>query len=330
MSDHSSDGPRTGPYLYLLITMVLFGTAFTGSKLVVGELPHEVAAMLRFGGAAVVLVLLLLLRPDRMRFSWRDLRVAGGVGLVGVFAYNFFFFWGLTLAPAIDGSIIVPVFSPILTTVALLVSGRETASALRILGLVTGVAGAVVFFVGIGAGGVSGARLGGDVLYLLAAGCWAAYSIASKKVLRGMEPLRATTYATGAGALALALTAIPSLSTTDWVDVRPSTWVVIAFLAIGPTAIAYLFYYRALHVVGPTTATVAMFSVPVFGTVSSVVFLGESFTTIEAVGALITIVGALLAVVQRRSKVPQTAAVDDAGGSEVVPLGDKASSTSTT
>jgi drug/metabolite transporter (DMT)-like permease len=297
-----SDEPAgAGPYLYLLVTMVLFGTAFTGSKVVVGQLPHEVAAMLRFGGGALILVLLLCLRPGGTRFSWRELFVAGSVGLVGVFAYNFFFFWGLSLAPAIDGSIIVPVLSPVLTTLVFVVAGRETASVGRVIGLVLGVAGALVFFVGIGGGGsVTGSRLGGDLIYLAAAGCWAAYSIASKKVLSGMEPLRATTYATGVGALGLVLVAIPSIPSADWSGVRASTWATVVFLAIGPTAIAYLFYYRGLRSVSPVTATITMFSVPVLGTISSVLFLHESFTTIQVVGALITIVGALLAVTQRR------------------------------
>jgi drug/metabolite transporter (DMT)-like permease len=285
-----------GPYLYLLVTMVLFGSAFTSSKVVVGQLPHDIAAMLRFGGGAVILVLLLCLRPGSARFSWRDLFLAGAVGLIGVFAYNFFFFWGISLAPAIDGSVIVPVLSPVLTTIAFLVTGREGASPLRVVGLVLGVAGAVVFFVGIGTGGFSGSRLVGDLVYLVAAACWAGYSIASKKVLSGMEPLRATTYATGVGALALVVTAIPALSTAGWSVVRASTWANVAFLAVGPTAIAYLCYYRALRTVSPVTATITMFSVPVFGTVSSALFLGESFTPVQAVGAVITIAGALLAV----------------------------------
>lgn len=294
---------RNGAYLYLLVTMVLFGAAFTSSKVVVGQLPHDVAAMLRFGGGAVILVLLLCLRPGTGRLRWRDLLRAGSVGLVGVFAYNFFFFWGLSLAPAIDGSIIVPVLSPVLTAIVFLVTGREAASTARVAGLVLGVAGAVVFFLGIGGGdGLTGSRLAGDLLYLLAAACWAAYSIASKKVLSDMEPLRATTYATGVGALALMITAIPSLSTTDWTSVSPSTWANVAFLAIGPTAIAYLCYYRGLRAVSPVTATITMFTVPVFGTVFSVLFLHESFTAVQTVGAVITIAGALLAVTSARSR----------------------------
>ena len=298
----TTTGVPAPPYLYLLVTMALFGTAFTSSKVVVEQLPHEVAAMLRFGGGALILLVLLCLRPGASRFSWRDLFVAGGVGLIGVAAYNFFFFWALSKAPAIDGSIIVPILSPVLTTIALLVAGRETASVIRIAGLVLGVVGAVVFFIGIGTGGVTGSRLAGDFIYLLAAGCWAAYSIASKKVLSGMDPLRATTYGTGVGALALLLISIPALPSADWSSVRPSTWANVVFLAIGPTAIAYLFYYRGLRSVSPVTATITMFTVPVFGTISSVIFLDESFTVIQVVGALVTVAGALLAVVPERHK----------------------------
>ena len=56
--------------------------------------------------------------------------------------------------------------------------------------------------------------------------------------------------------------------------------------------------YRGLRAVSPATATITMFSVPIFGTISSVIFLGESFTSLQTSGALITITGALLAVLQ--------------------------------
>jgi drug/metabolite transporter (DMT)-like permease len=281
--------------------MVLFGTAFTSSKVVVGQVPHDAAAAIRFGGGAVILILVLCTRTGTTRFSWRDLLRAGPVGLIGIFAYNFFFFWGVSLAPAIDGSVIVPVFSPVLTTFVLLLTGRERATRNRIAGLAVGVIGAAVFFIGIG-GALTGPRLAGDLIYLLAAACWSAYSIASKKVLTGIEPLRAITYATTTGAIALVLTAIPSLSHLDWAAIPASTWANLAFLAVGPTAIAYLLYYRALRAVSPVTATIAMFAVPVFGTIFSMVFLGESFTLIQIIGALITVAGALLSTVDGHVK----------------------------
>ncbi|WP_181442478.1 DMT family transporter [Streptomyces tateyamensis] len=63
---------------------------------------------------------------------------------------------------------------------------------------------------------------------------------------------------------------------------------------------AYLCYFRGLRLVSPSTATVVMFTVPVFGVTCSVVLLGESFTALQAVGAAVMLVGALLAVTQGR------------------------------
>ncbi|WP_405602998.1 DMT family transporter [Streptomyces sp. NBC_01410] len=293
-------------HLYLLMTMAFFGSAFACSKVVVGDVPHQVAAALRFGGGAVILVALLALwgggSKGKELTSWREVVRAGSVGLVGVFAYNLFFFWGLSLAPSIDGSIIVPVLSPVLTTGALIVMGWEAASPARLCGLALGVVGAAAFFVGVGDTGseLSGSRLTGDFIFLLGAASWAAYSIASKKVLVGMNPLRATTYGTVAGALGLIILSIPSLPETEWSSLTGSTWMIIIYLAVGPTAAAYVFYYRGLRVVSPSTATIMMFTVPVFGVTCSVIFLDESFTGLQLVGAVVMIVGALLAVTQGR------------------------------
>lgn len=291
-------------YLYLLTTMALFGSAFTSSKVLVAAVPHEVAAALRFGGGALVLLVLLLVvgRGSRSSpFTWDQALRAAGVGLIGVFAYNLFFFWGLSLAPSIDGSIIVPVLSPALTTIVLLVSGRERSSIRRLVGLGIGLAGAVVFFLGAGGIGTGSGRdrLLGDLIFLLGAMAWAVYSIMSKKVLIGLDPLRATTVGTLAGALALLVPAIPAATTVDWAAVPGSAWANVGYLAVGPTALAYLCYYRGLRTVSPSTATVVMFTVPVFGAAGGVFFLGESFAPVQLAGAVVMLMGALLAVTAR-------------------------------
>lgn len=296
-------------HLYLLATMALFGSAFASSKVVVGYLPHQVAAVLRFGGGALILLLITLVvtRPAGGGFGWRDALRAGAVGLLGVFAYNVFFFWGLTLAPSIDGSVIVPVLSPVITTAVMLAVGRERPSRSRTAGLLLGLGGALVFFLGAGTA-IDGQRLTGDLVYLAGAVAWSAYSIASKRVLSHTDPLRATTSATVVGALALAVFAAPSATDAAWSAVPGYVWWNVVYLAVGPTAVAYLCYYRGLRSVSPTTATVMMFSSPLFGVSCAVFFLGESFHALQVVGSLIMVVGALLAVggqFVRRPVVPE-------------------------
>jgi drug/metabolite transporter (DMT)-like permease len=280
-------------YLSLLVTMALFGSAFAGSKVVVEQMPHQVAALLRFGGAALILLVIVLARGRRgPRLTWRQAVRCGLVGLLGVFAYNVFFFWALTLAPSIDGSVIVPVLSPVLTAAALLVARAERTTPARAAGLLLGLSGAAIFLAGIRFGGP---RLLGDLLFLLGAAAWAGYSIASKRILTGVDPLRATTVATAVGATALLIPAVPVLPATDWGAVSGTAWATLAYLAAGPTALAYLLYYRGLAKVSPSTATVMMFAVPLFGLTCSTLLLHESFTPTQVLGAAVMVPGALLA-----------------------------------
>ncbi|WP_433443310.1 DMT family transporter [Nonomuraea sp. CA-141351] len=293
---------RTRPYLLLVTTMLLWGSGFSSSKVIVDHLPHSVVATLRFGGGALALLIALRLSRQgggRQRTSPRDWARATGAGVLGVFVYNLFFFWGLSLAPAIDGSTIVPVMSPVLTTSFLLVTRQEKASAARVAGLATGAAGAVIFFVGSGGdAGAGQARLAGDLLFLLSACCWAAFTLSGRRVLAGIEPLKATTYATLSGAMLLGLYGAPSAAEVAWHDVPAYVWLNVAFVALGPTAVANLLYYRGIRDVGPASASIMMFVVPVVGTACSALFLGESFGTVQAVGAAVLLVGAVLAVTQ--------------------------------
>lgn len=298
-------------YLSLLATMTFFGSAFASSKVVVEQLPHQVAALLRFGGGAVILLVVAAVLSRRRAgapLTGRQIVRCGLVGLLGVFAYNLFFFWGLSLAPSIDGSIIVPVLSPVLTTAALMIAGTERPTLSRGAGLLLGLLGAAVFLLGVhDGGGLGDFRLLGDLLYLLGAAAWAAYSITSKRVLAGIDPLRATTVATAVGALALIIPAATVLPEARWADVSGTVWANVVYLAVGPTAVAYLLFYRGLAKVSPSTATVMMFAVPVFGIACAVLFLGESFTAWQVVGSIIMLVGALLAVnpwVAARRSVP--------------------------
>ncbi|GAA3143364.1 DMT family transporter [Streptomyces rectiviolaceus] len=231
------------------------------------------------------------------RGGWR----AAMAGVLGVFAYNGFFFWGLSLAPSLDAGILIPVMSPVLTSAFLLVTRREHASWARTAGLGLGLAGAVVFFLGAGGSSHGGStRLAGDALFLLAALCWAAYTLAGPRVLAGMEPLRATTYTTCAGAVLLSVIAAPDLPEVRWSELSAGVWLNLAYLALGAAAVANLLYYRGIGAVGPARASLMMFTVPVINTLCATVFLGESFGALQGAGALVLLAGAVLAVTQGR------------------------------
>ncbi|MFC4983585.1 DMT family transporter [Streptomyces atroolivaceus] len=286
------------------MTMVLWGSAFSSSKSVVEHVPPAVGAVLRFGGGALALLVAIRLFGDRRaqvssRNGWR----AAAVGVLGVFAYNGFFFWGLSLAPSLDAGILIPVMSPVLTSTVLVLTGKERAGAARATGLVLGLVGAVIFFIGVGGSAQGGSsRLWGDVLFLLSAVCWAGYTLLGPRVMSGVDPLRATTYATCAGALLLAVLAAPDLTRVLWSELPAGVWLNTVYLAVGAAALANLLYYRGVATVGPANASLMMFTVPVVNTLCSTLLLGESFGWLQATGAVVLLVGAALAAT--RGKLP--------------------------
>src|SRR4051812_44415838 len=111
---------RLVAYGGLLLGMAFWGSAFPASRWAVGQGPHEVAAFLRFGGGGLGLPVILPASPPHRSLTRRQLLSAGFAGLVGVFGYNALFFWGVSLAPASDGSVIFPTLVPVITTTVLL------------------------------------------------------------------------------------------------------------------------------------------------------------------------------------------------------------------
>jgi drug/metabolite transporter (DMT)-like permease len=280
--------------------MALWGSAFASSKLSVQAVPHEVAAALRFGAGAVILLAAhTLSRSQRLRP--RAVGLAAGLGMFGIFGYNLCFFLALSLAPSADGSVIVPVTAPVITVAVSALLGRRRLTVRAAAGLAIAVGGAVVFFVGIPAGGST--RLTGDLVFLCAAACWACYTMLGAPVLAKLPAFGVTTWATTAGGAALALLAIPKFGAVTWSALGAGFWLNAAYLAVLPTALAYVLYYRVVREAGPTTAASAMFLVPVFGLACSWLLLGESITAWQAGGAALMLVGAWLATVVRRTRV---------------------------
>jgi drug/metabolite transporter (DMT)-like permease len=282
-------------HAWLLLAMVLWGSAFPSSEWAVQHVPHSVGALFRFGGGAIVLVLIMAVRPSATRLSRAMVLRACLAGLVGVFGYNAMFFWGVSLAPAADGSVIFPALTPVLTTLFLIATRAESGRPLRVAGLALGVGGAGFFFLATSLH-ADGRHLLGDAIFAAGASIWTTYTLLNRRLLVGMDPGQAVTFATIAGSVALAGLAAPDLGHVAWSGLSTGFWANAVYLAIGPTAIAYLLYARGIRDLGAATASAMMFTVPLFGTAFSFVFLSERFTVAQGAAAVVMLGGAYLAV----------------------------------
>ena len=152
----------------LVLTMVLWGSAFSVSSLALDHVGHQTAAALRYSFAAILMLAFLrfgmrsaepVAPLSRRAWGWFAL-----AGLIGIAIYNGLFFLGLSMAPAIDGSSIMPVMSPVFTATLVTIVARDRPGPLRLGALALGLGGATIFL------------LSGQVTAEHPTGCWATRS----------------------------------------------------------------------------------------------------------------------------------------------------------
>lgn len=277
----------------------MFGGTWVAGRWAVEELPVFMVAELRFGLAAVLLALWALLARRRLSPVRRaDLPLIAGLGLTGVAGYNWLFLTGLTLAPASDGSILVPGTIPILTMILAVVLLGERIGRRAVVGMAVAVVGLLVV---IGPGrDTGGTRLTGDVLFLTSAGIWAMYNVLVRVAGRRFDAISATLYAMLAGAMVLLPLALLSGSLVALQQASGRAWASIAYLVVLGSILAFIFLQVGVARIGAARASAFTLLVPLFGVGLSVAFLGERPTLLAIAGGGVVLAGLWLIQSDRR------------------------------
>lgn len=282
-------------YIGLVLTMCFWGSSYATSKMLVFEVPYEVAALLRFGLGALLMIGIQFRLSGKLipeRKYWGQLTL---LGLVGITLFNLFFFGGLSLAPSADAGMIVPTMSPIITTLAGMLFLGEPVRAGRIAGFAVSFAGVLLFFKGvlINSGGNDG-RVLGDLLLLGAAGCWAAYSILSRPISVDIGALPTVSWSLFVGSIGLLLISSPKLAAVPWASLTGRFWAVLTYVVVFPTVVAFIIWMEGIRTIGAGPATSFMFLSPVFALVMAVLIMGERLTLLQGAGGALMLCGVWL------------------------------------
>jgi drug/metabolite transporter (DMT)-like permease len=183
-------------------------------------------------------------------------------------------------------------------------------------------AGAFVSFAGValviaaGQGLSLGASLVGDGLTLLAAACWAIYTVFGSTILRRHSPLVTTTWAIVAGTLFIAPFGIGQLlsagASGQLADLGPPILLAIIYSGTLAAGFANVIVFHGVKLLGPTRVNALQFLVPALAVAMAAIFLGEPIRPIQVVGGAIILAGVGLL---RRGSLPTGGRVVRALGS---------------
>jgi drug/metabolite transporter (DMT)-like permease len=212
----------------------------------------------------------------------------------GIASYNTMSYIGLTSTTALN-VLLLQSSTPLIIVVWAYLLFRETPSLRQTLGV-------LVSLVGVGVIAAHGSlevlahlRLNrGDVWVLLALTIYGLYCVALRR-RPAVHPLSFLVAAMGIGSLIMLPFMLWEFAAGARIEGGLPSYLGIAYTAVLPSFVAYLFFNRGVELAGSGPAGQSMHLMPLFGSVLAVAFLHEQFRLYHGAGFALIAAGILLA-----------------------------------
>jgi drug/metabolite transporter (DMT)-like permease len=260
-----------------------------------GQVPPVALAYWRWTGAFVVAIgfawhglksdLPVLLR------HWKIMLVLAATGIA---SYNTMSYIGLTTTTALN-VLLLQSATPLIIIVWAYALFRETPATRQTFGVLVSLAG-VAAIAGHGSlEALANLRLNpGDIWVLGAIAIYAFYCVTLRK-RPAVHPLSFLVTAMGLGSLMMLPFMVIEFAAGGRIHGGAPSYLAIAYTAVLPSCVAYLFFNRGVELIGAGPAGQSMHLMPLFGSILAVLFLHEQFRMYHAFGIAMIAAGILLA-----------------------------------
>ena len=288
------------PYLILVLCVAFWGGNVVAGKAAVGHIDPYALMILRWAGA---LLAVLPFAAEPLGRDWRVLRAKWWLylfyGAVGYATFNVLVYVAAYFTSGVNNAL-DQVAINIFVMLANFVLFRTRVHALQLLGVALTIAGVAVTATQGNLARLLALDINfGDALVILACLAYAAYSIGLK--WRPATDWLSFLIATFAAALLASLVFQAALGgglgnfVTALPGITPLGWLIVVYVIVFPSLISQLLYVRGIELIGANRASLFINLIPLFGSVGSVLILGERLEGFHLVAAALIIVGIVLA-----------------------------------
>lgn len=299
MSEDSISARQLATALALLVLT----TAFWGGNAVVGRSANEVipAFTLSFYRWVFAALILFPFGLPRALRQWplyaRQWKRLIPLGILSVTLYNTLQYWALNWTTAINVGV-VSAAMPMAVFTLTWALGYERANRMQLLGMVLATLGVIVVVLRGDPGTLLSLDVNrGDGIMLLSVLSWAAYSAFLRTMPLQFDPLGLLTVLVVIGLAGIA----PFYAWDLWqglhFEINTRTSLTIAYVSIGPSVLAYMFWIKAVRLGGANLAGLSFTLVAVFASLFAIAFLDESLHGYHVAGIAMIFLGILLATV---------------------------------
>ena len=276
----------------VVIVMALWAGNFIVVKGALGTLPPVGFTALRYGLASLSLLVLMRWRDGTIQLPHGDIRSIAVLGIIGVGIYQIVWVVALQTIPAGDSALLIAT-TPVMTALLAMATGADSPNRVKLVGAIVSFLGVATVIVA-GQGLNLGASVGGDLLTLAAAACWAIYTVRGATILRRQTALMTTTWAVVAGTLFMAPIGIAQMATADLSAIGPSMVLSVIYAGTLAAGVPNVVVFHGVKLLGPTRISALQTLVPALAVVLAVIFLGEPIRPAQIIGGVIILAGVAL------------------------------------
>jgi drug/metabolite transporter (DMT)-like permease len=274
----------------LLTTVLLWALNFTVTKYVITHGFRPLAySSVRYGAATVLFAAVTFARERSLRVRPRDLPLLFVPAAALLLLNQFGYVYSLRFTTASTVALILG-STPIFVGLFGFAVGLERLPFAFWLAAVCSFGG--VALVALGSGGVS-SDVKGDLLAVMSAATWAAYSIAIAPLMRRYSPWRISAIVLIGTWIGLIAAGAPQVSKQDF-DLGWPTWLGFAYAVLGPLLVTNILWFTAVDRVGAARAALFANLQPFFAVFFALLLLSEHMSALQVAGGFAIGAGILL------------------------------------
>ncbi len=297
---------HASPYLLLTLTVLFWSINWVIGRAIAGHVSPIAFTFIRWVGAFAIM---LPFAWPQIRAQWAAIRrhwkLIAWLGFWGTGLHNAFAYAGLQFTTATNG-VILNSSVPIMIIVVGWLFYRDTISRGQALGVAISLAGVLAILTRGDLRVLASFSLNkGDLIVLAGMIFWAAYTVFLRIKPAEVGGLALLTCCSAVGiCLLFPLFLAEMIFFGGHVELRPATFAAMAYVAIFPSFVGYVFWNRAVAEVGSNVAGIFMHLMPVFGSILAWIFLDERIELFHVVGIAL-ILGGITLTSRGRRLVPE-------------------------
>jgi drug/metabolite transporter (DMT)-like permease len=287
-------------YFLLILTVLFWSGNFVLGRGVNEIIPPVALAFWRWTGALAILLPFSINGLIRQRAELRkNLGTLTVLAILSVTNFNTFIYNALQSTTVVN-TVLINSTTPIFIVLVAWLGFKDRITTRQTIGVVVSFVG-LVWLVSHGQPAVllnlQFSR--GDLWTLAAAMSWALYTVLLRKRPKDLAPLPFLTALVGIGLFFLAPVYIWEIRSGATFDFTPAVAASFGYVALFPSVLSYIFWNRAVAVVGANKAGIFMHLMPVFSILLAFVFLGETLAFYHLIGILLIFFGIVLITMSR-------------------------------